>query len=298
MSLVQNREVFISYNSADAELATQIHRMLNDLGISNWFAGAGDIATGLYYAKEIDAAIAGCKIFLLLASKNSIGSLKQQMSGSQEVANEIQIASNNRSFFIILRLDSSADETQYHLATKNWVDIEKMSLIEKATEAALIIKKRLKDGIPTDETYLQRSSQSEQSINIEKIEIALKSGNTSLAKTLLTKNRFSKEYDYQILLLKVITSMIRNKIRSLQPKSIDKLSQQLQSLVGSPYENIALYLMAILSTSYFEQNCVFDKLGGFSQLHQKSKHHKEIPAKYTLMARNIECINIELKWEQ
>ena len=298
MGLVQNRDVFISYNSADKELATLLHKKLNSFGISNWCAEAKDIQTGLYYAAEIDAAIAGCKIFLLLASYSSIGSKKQKLSGSQEVANEIQIASNNRKFFIILKLDGSADEPQYHLATKNWIDVEQMSLTQKAQEAVLIVKKRLEDGIPTVETYAQRASQSEQSINIDKIEKALKSGNTSIAKTLLTENRYAKEYDNQILLLKIMTSMIRNNIRTLQPKSVDKLSEQLQGLIGSPYENIALYLMAILSTSYFEKNCVFDKFGGFSKLHQRAKKHKEIPAKYILMARNIECINIELKWEQ
>jgi len=66
----ENRYVFISYSSIDAEYVSEIASVLEDYGIDYWKAPE-NIPAGSNYAKEIPKAIKDCALFLLVCSKNS-----------------------------------------------------------------------------------------------------------------------------------------------------------------------------------------------------------------------------------
>lgn len=293
--------VFISYNSHDETLAKSISLGLDALNISNWFA-PNEIEAGSHYAGDITPAIAGCKIFLLLASKYSIGSVNEGMLGSHEVIKEIQIASNNRRFILPLKLDAALeggydDASTYHLGTSQWFDVSQMPQQGVVSQCIFRVKELLEKGILSPNNFLETSGINEQTENIKKAENALKIGNTAIAQQVLTQNHFAKQYDAQIMLLKITTSMMKNNIRNLQTKSVTRLLSQLNTLNGSAYGHHALYLKAILSTSYYQSNGVFDATGGFVKLHKDASYTSKIAAKYIIMFRHINCINIELRWK-
>ena len=293
--------VFISYNSHDEVLAKKISLELDALSISNWFA-PNEIEAGSHYAGDITPAIAGCDMFLLLASKYSIGSVALGMSGSHEVVKEIQIASNNRRYILPLKLDSALEgdydsASTYHLSTAQWFDVSQLSQEMMTEQCILRVKELLEKGVVSSESFLANSAANEQTENIKKVEKALKVADTATAQTVLLQNKFAKQYDTQVVLLKIITSMMKNNIRNLQTTSTTKLLSQLNSLNGSQFTQHALYLKAILSTSYFQVNGVFDETGGFSKLHQDALFTPKIAAKYIIMFRHINCINIELRWK-
>lgn len=67
---MSNHDVFISYSSKDRPQADQIREVLLQNGIACWMAPY-DIPGASDYAKEIPAAIEGCRVFVLLLSENS-----------------------------------------------------------------------------------------------------------------------------------------------------------------------------------------------------------------------------------
>lgn len=64
------KEVFISYSTIDTQQAETVRNVLEKNGISCWMAPR-DIPGGSNYTKEIPIAIRGCKVFVLILSKNA-----------------------------------------------------------------------------------------------------------------------------------------------------------------------------------------------------------------------------------
>lgn len=91
-------DVFISYSTVDSRLAHDIQSYLERNGILCWIAPR-DIPSGSNYTKEIPAAIRGCKVFLLLLTKNA-----QQ---SHWVLKELDSAVNERKVIIPMVLDDT-----------------------------------------------------------------------------------------------------------------------------------------------------------------------------------------------
>ena len=81
------KNVFISYSSADFERVKQIKRILETNGISCWMAPQS-IPAGSNYAREIPAAIKSCKVFLLIVTSRS--------QESQWVPKELSLALTER----------------------------------------------------------------------------------------------------------------------------------------------------------------------------------------------------------
>ncbi|QOY53237.1 toll/interleukin-1 receptor domain-containing protein [Candidatus Sulfurimonas baltica] len=297
-----SESIFISYNSYDSELATAISDALQKNNITNWFA-PNMIGIGEHYARTITPAITGCEIFLLLASKYSVGSKKENMQGSGEVLNELQLASNNRRIILPFKLDDALengaeDGFAYLLAKSQWLDVSKDAIQKQVEFIVENIKDVLKNGLKNCKNYSSNLSEQEQAQNIKKIEKALKSADLATAENIFTENVFAKVYDDEILLLRIITSMIKNNIRNLSSKSVDRLLLQLDALMHTQYKHHSIYLKTILSVLYFKVNGVFDTTGGFDKLHSLATELPKVPAKYILMFRNIKDTNIiELKWK-
>ena len=67
---MENRDVFISYKSEEFEVASWVRYMLETNRITCWMAPA-DIPGGSSYAKEIPAAIKGCRVFVVVLSQKA-----------------------------------------------------------------------------------------------------------------------------------------------------------------------------------------------------------------------------------
>lgn len=101
-------DVFISYGSKDAESVERICRVLEGNGIKCWIAPR-DIPAGSNYAREIPAAIRGCKIFLLI--------LSEEAQTSIWVTREVDQALNARKIVIPVMLEDFPlnDEFNFYL---------------------------------------------------------------------------------------------------------------------------------------------------------------------------------------
>ena len=67
---MENRDVFISYKSEDFDTASWVRYMLEINRITCWMAPA-DIPGGSSYAREIPAAIKGCRVFVVVLSRKA-----------------------------------------------------------------------------------------------------------------------------------------------------------------------------------------------------------------------------------
>ena len=87
------KNIFFSYSTKDSEAANKIVEGIKISGHHVWFA-PDKILGGENYAENIEEGIEQCDIFVLLASKNSIGNKSLQVEASEDVGNENQLAKN------------------------------------------------------------------------------------------------------------------------------------------------------------------------------------------------------------
>ena len=90
------KDVFISYNSNDLEVANMIKETLESNEISCWMA-PDSISVESNYIADMPKEIDECKIFLLVLSKNSQESIK--------VSKEINEAINKRKTIIPFKIE-------------------------------------------------------------------------------------------------------------------------------------------------------------------------------------------------
>src|SRR5664279_5034508 len=72
-AVVGSRTVFLSYASADAQVATRVCEYLESHGVSCWMAPR-DVKPGAAYADAIVRAISDAKALVLVLSASAVGS--------------------------------------------------------------------------------------------------------------------------------------------------------------------------------------------------------------------------------
>jgi hypothetical protein len=107
--------LFISHATQDAPVAARLCQAMEARGFSCWIASR-DIAPGENFQVAIVRAIRGARIMLLVFTAAA--------NGSDEVAKELALASQNRMIVVPLRVENIApNETfAYEFATRQWID--------------------------------------------------------------------------------------------------------------------------------------------------------------------------------
>ena len=108
-------DVFVSYASQDAVLATTVVDALERSGVSCWIAPR-DVTPGTFYADEIVRAIDSAKAIVLILSQNA--------TASQHVVREVERAASKRHPVVSLRINQAAlpPGLAYFLNTSQWLD--------------------------------------------------------------------------------------------------------------------------------------------------------------------------------
>jgi TolB-like protein len=109
------RDVFISYASQDAAVATAVVESLEQSGIGCWLAPR-DVTPGTFYGDEIVHAIDAAKASVLILSQNA--------TASQHVLREVERAASKGHPVISLRIDQASLPAglEYFLNTSQWLD--------------------------------------------------------------------------------------------------------------------------------------------------------------------------------
>ena len=108
-------DAFLSYASADAEVAKQVCARLEASGLRIWMAPR-DVPAGAHYADALVRAINGSRALLLILSENSVD--------SAHVSKEVERASSKRKPIVAIRLDAAplTPAFEYFLSESQWVD--------------------------------------------------------------------------------------------------------------------------------------------------------------------------------
>jgi TolB-like protein/Flp pilus assembly protein TadD len=108
-------DAFLSYASADAEVAKQVCARLEASGLRIWMAPR-DVPAGAHYADALVRAINGSRSLLLILSENSVD--------SAHVSKEVERASSKRKPIVAIRLDAAplTPAFEYFLSESQWVD--------------------------------------------------------------------------------------------------------------------------------------------------------------------------------
>ena len=113
--LTAARHIFISFASADAEVAHRIVAGLEAAGVRCWISDR-DIDPAESYPAAITAAIAGCGALLLL--------LTEQSNRSPHVVREVELAFNTRRPILPVRIARvmPTSDLEYFLSRTQWLD--------------------------------------------------------------------------------------------------------------------------------------------------------------------------------
>ena len=111
----ESPDVFVSFASADAELAHRAVDALEGAGIRCWISDR-DIRMATSYPAAITAAIEDCGAFLLLLTETS--------NASRHVLREVELAFNARRPILPVRIAGAmpTSDFQYFLSTSQWLD--------------------------------------------------------------------------------------------------------------------------------------------------------------------------------
>ena len=144
------KEVFISYNKQNFDLAQYFCNMLEGAGISCWIAPR-DIDPGKDWAASIVEGITGCNVMALLVSSTSLA--------SQEVAKEVDLANTSKKDILPIRIEDVllSGSLQYHLSKRQWVDAfkgEKLVRFQNAMADILRMLNKSADSAVRDASVL------------------------------------------------------------------------------------------------------------------------------------------------
>ena len=108
-------DAFLSYASADAEIAKQVCARLEASELRVWMAPR-DVPAGAHYADALVRAINASRSLLLILSVNSVD--------SAHVSKEVERASSKRKPIVAIRLDAAplTPAFEYFLSESQWVD--------------------------------------------------------------------------------------------------------------------------------------------------------------------------------
>ena len=123
------RDVFVSYASQDAAVASAMVEALEKHGITCWIAPR-DVKAGSQYADAIIRALSGARAVVLVLSAAAIG--------SSHVGKEIERASSKKRPVIALRIDAAplTPALEYFLSESQWIEAQSGSM--KTAYARLI----------------------------------------------------------------------------------------------------------------------------------------------------------------
>jgi TolB-like protein/tetratricopeptide (TPR) repeat protein len=115
-SAASKRRVFISYASADAEIALRVCSAIEAAGYLCWIAPR-DVVPGTLYADGIVGAINESIILVLI--------LSAQAAASAHVGKEVERASSKRHPIIVLRTDTAplTQAFEYFLSESQWIEV-------------------------------------------------------------------------------------------------------------------------------------------------------------------------------
>lgn len=133
-----NYDVFISYNSADKQIAEAVCHYIEARRL-RCFIAPRDIRNS-DWAGCIDAAIKSAKAFVVVVSESSII--------SNEVAKEITLATRVSNYIFPIRIDNSElnGRMNYHLSAFHWIDAMTPPLERKLEELADRVQAALTDN--------------------------------------------------------------------------------------------------------------------------------------------------------
>jgi TolB-like protein/predicted Zn-dependent protease len=145
------RDVFVSYASHDAAIASAAVEQLESRGIKCWCAPR-DVTPGSQYADEIVGAINDAKIVVLVLSEHAVA--------SPHVGKEIERASSTQRRIITLRTDAAplTRSFEYFLSESLWIDVAALGMpgaLTKLTQAvgqALAPSSWVSPGLGADAT--------------------------------------------------------------------------------------------------------------------------------------------------
>jgi TIR domain len=111
-----SRSVFLSYASADAQIANQVCEYLESHGVSCWMAPR-DVKPGAVYADAIVRAINEASALVLVLSGAAMA--------SEHVSREVERAGSKHKQIIALKIDATAlsAELEYFLSRSQWIDV-------------------------------------------------------------------------------------------------------------------------------------------------------------------------------
>lgn len=122
------KDVFISYSSLEAEKATHIRDILQANGISCWMA-PDIIPAGSSYLKEIDTAISGCKVLIVL--------LSEKAQNSEWVTSEVELARDEGKVIIPYKIEDCKLNSAFRVLVKTKQYVEGYKDEKKAIQKAL-----------------------------------------------------------------------------------------------------------------------------------------------------------------
>src|SRR5450631_4172577 len=111
-----SRIVFLSYASADAEVANQVCQFLESHGVACWIAPR-DVKPGAVYADAIVRAINEASALVLVLSAAAIT--------SEHVSREVERAASKKKPIVAFRVDAArlSAELEYFLSRSQWIDV-------------------------------------------------------------------------------------------------------------------------------------------------------------------------------
>ena len=218
------KNIFLSYSSKDSAAAVKIFDGLKVAGHKVWFAPK-NILGGENYAENIEEGIEQCELFVLLASKHSIGNKLLKVEASEDVGNEIQLAKDKGLKIIPLTLDNSLVSgakggNNYHFSRKQRIDIavsldsgDFSPIIEKIIATA--------DAIETKSLDLQYIETAERDLIIGDFEQSIRA---------LGQYSFADKHVARVEFIRLIANLLRKGIKNLNISEADEFTAEFERL--------------------------------------------------------------------
>lgn len=273
------RKIFLSYSTKDSEVAAKVKKAFKDSGHDVWFAPE-DIKGGEHYATEIEQGIENSEVFVLLASKHSVGNKRLKIEASEDVGNEIQLARNGGLKIVPLKADDSLETgakggNNYLHSRIQWIELSNaltsgdfLPIVEQVIASA--------DKIETkslDEQYL------------EEAEFELILGKGDKAVKAIGEYTYKSKYQHQVEFLKSTAFLIHLGLKDLKLEQADKLVGSYKPLLKTDMAVPAAYMLALLSRYYYKN--ISDPTNGFNSLKQQFQDKDRVEPKYRMIADQL-----------
>jgi len=275
------KNIFLSYSSKDSDTAIKIVDGLKVAGHKVWFA-PNKILGGENYAENIEEGIEQCELFVLLASKHSIGNKLEKVEASEDVGNEIQLAKDKGLKIIPLTLDNSLVSgakggNNYLFIRKQRIDIA-VSL--DSGDFAPIIEQIMAtaDNISIKSLDLQYIEAAERDLIIGDFEQSVRA---------LGQYSFADKHVPRVEFIRLIAHLLRKGIKNLNISEAGELTSEFERLRHTDMASSAAYMLAILKHFCYQPKGFKNTIEDFSTLKSSVKSCKPIDVKYRFVADKL-----------